>query len=71
MTHFTKALAKVATSVTRLTGRHLSGNKTGNSAATDWQHIGLAGLAHGTANVSAEQFKQLDCKLRFSDFFQP
>jgi hypothetical protein len=36
---------KVATSVTSLSGRHLSGNKTGNRAATDWQHIGrLAGL---------------------------
>jgi hypothetical protein len=33
-------LPKVATSVTRLSGRRLSGNKTGNSAATDWQHFG-------------------------------
>jgi hypothetical protein len=42
-----KALPKVATSVTRLSGRHLSGNKTGNSTATDWQPTWLAidGLA--------------------------
>jgi hypothetical protein len=31
---------KVATSVTSLSGRHLSGNTTGNNVATDPQHIG-------------------------------
>jgi hypothetical protein len=31
---------KVATSVTSLSGRHLSGNTTGNKPATDWQHGG-------------------------------
>jgi hypothetical protein len=34
------ALPKVATSVTSLSGRRLSGNKTGNRLATDWQQTG-------------------------------
>jgi len=36
------ALPKVATSVTSLSVRRLSGNKTGNKVATEWQHYGRA-----------------------------
>jgi len=36
------AVRKVATSVTSLSVSRLSGNKTGNTLATEWQHYGQA-----------------------------
>ena len=53
------ALPKVATSVTSLLVRRLSGNKAGNKVATDWQHYGQAD--HGpwdrTGKLKAEMLK--------------
>jgi hypothetical protein len=53
------ALPKVATSVTALSGRCLSGNTTGNKLATEWQHYGQAdfGPWDRTGKLKAEILK--------------